>query len=88
MGFHFIQPPLTLEWSGRRIVVVHDPLELEAVETSQFDVILHGHTHRRRIEVNSRSLIFTPGECAGMMKGSNAIGVLDLVALRPEILNF
>ena len=88
MGFHFIQPPLTLEWAGRRIVVVHDPLELETLETSQFDVILHGHTHRQRIEVSDQSLIFNPGECAGMMKGSNAVGVLDLVALTPEILNF
>jgi len=87
-GFHFIQPPLTLTWAGRRIVVVHDPLELEPIETSQYDVILHGHTHRQRIEVVDQSLIFNPGECAGMMKGSNAVGVLDLVALTPRILNF
>lgn len=88
MGFHFIQPPLALDWADRRIMVVHDPLELEPIDTGAYDVILHGHTHRQRIEVVQKQLIFNPGECAGMMKGLNAVGVLDLVALQPEILNF
>jgi putative phosphoesterase len=87
-GFHFIQPPLALEWAGRRIVVVHDPLELEPIDTDPYDVILHGHTHRQRIEIVQDQLIFNPGECAGMMKGFNAVGVLDLAAMEPEILNF
>lgn len=88
MGFHFIQPPLALEWAGKRIVVVHDPLELEPLDTTAFDVILHGHTHRLRIERNEHHLIFNPGECAGMMRGKNAIGVLDLMNLEHQILNF
>lgn len=88
MGFHFIQPPLALEWAGRRIVVVHDPLELEPLDLSAYDVILHGHTHRLRIEQNDKHTIFNPGECAGFMQGKNAIGVLDLVNLEPRLLNF
>lgn len=88
LGFHFIQPPLTLEWAGRRLIVVHDPLELDPIDTAAYDIILHGHTHRQRIEFEAEQLIFNPGECAGFMAGMNAIGTLDLRRLVPEILNF
>jgi len=68
------------------------PLELEGVHTDQQDLVLHGHTHRQRIERreygNKTQLIFNPGECAGHMKGYNAIGIVDLETLEPEILNF
>ncbi|MCB1645414.1 MAG: YfcE family phosphodiesterase [Pseudomonadales bacterium] len=88
LGFEFLQPPLPLEWSGRRIVVVHDPLELNNVQTSDFDVILHGHTHRLTIEYSATGLTFNPGECAGMMKGFNAVGILDLETLTTELMKF
>jgi uncharacterized protein len=87
-GFEIIDPPLTLHWAEKRVVVVHDPLELAAVNTVEYDVILHGHTHRQTIEYDGDQLTFNPGECAGQMAGLNAIGVLDLVEIRTEILNF
>lgn len=88
LGFHFVQPPLPLDWAGRRIVVVHDPLELAAIDPNGFDLILHGHTHRQTIEFEASRLTFNPGESAGMMEGANSIGIVDLVALQPEILRF
>lgn len=87
-GFHFVQPPLALEWAGRRIVVVHSPEELTLVDPTAFDVVLHGHTHRQTIEYENARLTFNPGECAGMIEGGNAIGVLDLVELSPRIIRF
>lgn len=87
-GFHFVQPPMTLTWAGRRIVVVHSPEELALVDQDTFDVVLHGHTHRQTIEHEGSRLIFNPGECAGMMEGANAIGVLDLAALSPRLIRF
>ena len=44
-GFDFVEPPLTLNWFSRRLVVVHDPLQLQDLEVSEYDVVLHGHTH-------------------------------------------
>lgn len=87
-SFEMLEPPLTLNWHGQRIVVVHDPLELSMVNTADYDVILHGHTHRQTIEFDDAQLTFNPGECAGHMAGYNAIGVLDLADLQVEILNF
>lgn len=87
-NFSFVEPPLPLELAGRRLVVVHDPLELEQVSLNEFDVVLHGHTHRQLIDYSDGRLTFNPGECAGHMQGLNAIGVLDLISLETEIINF
>lgn len=87
-GFRFVQPPLELVWADRRIVVVHDPLEFDQVRLSDFDLALHGHTHRETIEFEPTHLRFNPGECAGMMKGFNAVGIVDLISLAPEVLRF
>ena len=87
-GFEFINPPLTLNWADKRMVVVHDPLELALVNPQDYDVILHGHTHRQTIEFEGDRLTFNPGECAGMMTGLNTIGVLDLADLTTDILSF
>ena len=86
--FEFVHPPLALNWLGKKIVVVHDPLELSMVDPLDYDVILHGHTHRQIIERDGTQLTFNPGECAGHMTGYNAIGVLDMHDLSIEILNF
>lgn len=88
LNFHFIDPPLGLEWAGRRLVVVHDPLELDRIDPRDYDIILHGHTHRQTIRYDGDQLTFNPGECAGMIQGLNAVGVLDLVEMDPEIIHF
>ena len=87
-GFVFRDPPYELQWHGRRIIVVHDPLELQGHLDPSHHVALHGHTHMYRHERRHGSLIFNPGECAGHMLGYNAIGILNLEDLSTEILRF
>ena len=86
--FEFQEPPLHLRWHKREILVVHDPAILAVIDTSRFDLVLHGHTHLKRVERTERGLIFNPGECAGQMVGYNAVGVVDLSNLAVELLNF
>jgi putative phosphoesterase len=86
--FHFEEPPLRFEWAGRRVVVVHDPRDLERGLLHQHELSLHGHTHLHVCESRSGSLVFNPGECAGHLRGHNAVGVVDLVRLDVEILRF
>jgi putative phosphoesterase len=87
-GFRFQEPPLALELSGRRIVVVHDPRDLggELLEASA--LALHGHTHLHVREERAGALVLNPGECAGHMEGHNRVGVVDLTRLEVEILRF
>ncbi len=87
-GLAFCDPPLRLEWGGRRLLVVHDPAELTRELIAGCDVALHGHDHRRRIERVNGALLVNPGECAGHLAGLNAVGVLDLERLGVDILRF
>ena len=86
-GFVFQDPPLHLNWCQRSIVVVHDPLEFAGNLQDQ-ELALHGHTHRYRHEKSGNSIIFNPGECAGMMTGRNSVGVVDLRTLECRVIKF
>ncbi len=88
LGCEFVLPPLDLFWHGRRLLVVHDPLEFDGQLTAGHEIALHGHTHRRRLEWIEGRLWFNPGESAGHMRGLNAVGVLDLETLEADILHF
>jgi hypothetical protein len=85
-GFRFADPPLRHAWAGRRVVVVHDPSALGAGLDGE--VVLHGHTHRLTVERPRGGLLFNPGECAGHLRGHNAVGVVDLATLEVELLRF
>lgn len=86
-GMDLCDPPRTIEWAGRRILVVHDPEDLPN-GYADHDLLLHGHTHRHRHERQDGTLIFNPGECAGFLAGRNAVGLVDLIALEAERLHF
>ncbi len=87
-GFRFREPPLECTWHGRRIVVVHDPLDLDGLAHTRHDLALHGHTHLYRLTRTRERLEFNPGECAGHLSGYNAVGVVDLESMATELLRF
>jgi putative phosphoesterase len=87
-GIRLEEPPLSLEWHERRLLVVHDPYFLSPEELAAHDVVLHGHTHRAVHERRGGALVFNPGECAGLLPGHNTVGVLTLGRLEVEWLRF
>ena len=68
--------------------ILPDLINEEMIHSNDF--ILHGHTHRFRLEKINNCYVFNPGECAGMLKGKNQIGLIDLGRenLKPEVFNF
>ena len=52
------------------------------------DLIVHGPTHRYRSEKILGSLVFNPGESAGMFEGKNAIGLVNLKDLKAKRIFF
>ena len=52
------------------------------------DAIVHGHTHKYRDEMLEETLIFNPGECAGLLKGKNKVGLIRTENLKTEIIQF
>jgi hypothetical protein len=86
-GFDFAESGRELVWAGVRILVVHDPRELDA-RLDGHALALHGHDHRHRVERRDGALVLNPGECAGHLRGHNAVAVVDLAELALEILRF
>jgi putative phosphoesterase len=87
-GIRLEEPPLSLAWHERRLLIVHDPYLLSEPLLADHDVVLHGHTHRPVHERRNGALVFNPGECAGLLDGHNTVGVLDLAGLEVEWLRF
>ena len=79
-NFKFQEPPSKLNLLDREIVIFHEPDNIDQFlsENKLIDVVLYGHTHRYENKTRNGILFFNPGESAGMQKGSNAIGILDL----------
>ena len=78
--FQFQDPPRKLSLLDKEIVIFHEPDKIDQflAENKLIDVVLYGHTHRYENNTRNGVLFFNPGESAGMLKGSNAIGILDL----------
>jgi putative phosphoesterase len=87
-GIQLEEPPLSLAWHAKRLLVVHDPYFLTDENLAAHDVVLHGHTHRPVHERRNGALVFNPGECAGGLAGHNTVGVLELESLEVEWLRF
>lgn len=87
-GIQLHEPPWSIEWAGRRLLIVHDPHFLADAQLAAHDVVLHGHTHRGVHERRGGTLLFNPGECAGQLAGHNTVGVLALESLEVEWLRF
>ncbi len=80
--------PFSINLSKKKILILHHPELINEELSNNHDLILHGHTHRYRLEKQNDCLIFNPGECAGIMKGKNQIGIINLKTLIPRVINF
>ena len=82
-SFEFKDPPNVINIGNRNIAIFHEPDFIEEFlsKNRSIDVVLHGHTHRYTKEINKGILYFNPGESAGILKGQNAIGILNLDTL-------
>jgi len=76
---------LQLELAGKRILVFHQPDFIESVSRSRdFDVVIHGHTHKLRVD-NREALLINPGECCGYLTDRATVVVLDLATMNVEV---
>ena len=83
-----IEEPFSIFLEDKLVSIVHHPELIDARMLEKNDLILHGHTHRFRLEKKEKCIIFNPGECAGFMKGKNQIGLIDLKVMNPKVINF
>ena len=89
-NFNFQNPPLVINKNQRSIAIFHEPEPIEdfLLQNKNIDVVLHGHTHRYRNEYINGILFFNPGESAGLLKGKNAVGIINMENLSAERIFF
>ena len=89
-GFTLQLPPLFLTIENRKIAIFHEPDGIDELikNDPSIELILHGHTHRYRNEKVGNAIVINPGECSGMIKGKNAIGLIRLSDLKFERIFF
>ena len=82
-GFDFRIPPYIFSIKDKKIAVFHEPDPIESLleREKDIDLVLHGHTHRYRNEDINGVKFFNPGESAGIQKGKNAIGIVEIESL-------
>ncbi len=85
---NLFEEPYSFKINEKKILVLHHPELIDANMLESNDLILHGHTHLYRLEEKKNCIIFNPGECAGIMKGKNKIGVIELKNMDIEVVNF
>ena len=59
--------------------------EIKSIDENKIPLYLF---HRYRYEIINGVVVFNPGECAGIMKGKNAIGIVNLKTLSFERIFF
>jgi len=69
-----------MSWDDQKIAVYHgsDPHLLNAIITSDYDLVLTGHTHSVRVELVGKTLVVNPGETCGYLSGKSSCAIIDL----------
>jgi len=70
------------------LYAIHDPNDIEDDFYKPGNIIVHGHTHRFRDEIFRETYVFNPGECAGIMKGMNKVGIIDTDIISMKTISF
>jgi hypothetical protein len=77
-----------LELGGCQISLVHDPaLGRALAEGERFDLVCHGHDHRRNLAELGRTLLVNPGEVMGRF-GVRSVAIYDTERQHVEIITW
>ena len=82
------EEPYFMNIDNKKFAVLHHPDLINEEMIKSTDFIVHGHTHRFRLERINECTIFNPGECAGFMANKNQVGLIDFKSQKPKVVNF
>jgi uncharacterized protein len=73
---------------NRRFVITHENDVVESLARSgDYDVVVHGHTHKTDVRRVGDTLIVNPGEVCGWLTGQCTAALLDTDSLEVTILD-
>ena len=88
LGHQVSERPQAYEFAGRRFLVLHEPVALEALEGSpHYDLVVYGHTHQVDLRCPTQgALLINPGEVCGWVTGQANCCVVDLETRQVELI--
>lgn len=73
------KPPILDEVNGKKVVIMHEPLMVEALfDSGHFDIVAYGHTHEVVVKTKEGRVLLNPGEACGYLKGMATYAIVDL----------
>jgi len=80
-----VDGPLKVKLAGRTIVMAHFIDWLKPADYADADVVITAHTHKVVNESRDGKLFLNPGECCGWLTDRCTVAILDLEALKADI---
>lgn len=80
-----VDGPLRVTLGGKKIVMAHFVDWLKPGDVNGADVVVTGHTHEIVNESKDGKLYLNPGECCGWVTGRCTVAMLDLSAMKAEV---
>lgn len=79
--------PLFLDLAGVRIAMVHEPESVEAFARSGlYHLVIYGHTHQQELKTVGDCVVLNPGEVCGWLTGRATLAIVELPALKVEMI--
>lgn len=75
---------------GLKIALIHghnEELLHSLVESEAYDLVVHGHTHRKSVKKNGKTLVINPGEICGYLSGESTLALVNLKTRSVETLH-
>ncbi|MFO7697239.1 MAG: metallophosphoesterase [Anaerolineae bacterium] len=77
-----------LELDGRQVAITHWPeIGKSLARGGKYDLVCHGHNHRRRLDEIGGTLLLNPGEVMGRL-GERSVAIYDTATGTAELLLF
>lgn len=87
LGISLQYPPFSSRLDELSTLLLHEPGNLDAlIQTNEYDLIIHGHTHRQDQRRQGRTLVLNPGEACGWQYGTCSVMVLELPSTAVEVI--
>lgn len=80
-----VDGPLRVELGGKTIVMHHFIDWLKPADLAGADVVITGHTHEVVNETRNGVLFINPGECCGWVNDRCTVMLLDLEAMKADV---
>ncbi len=77
-----------IDAGGKKIALLHghdEALLKSLIVHGSYDIIVHGHNHKSKIEKVGKTLVINPGEVGGWLYGRSTLAVLDSDKFTAEI---